>query len=78
MGQEAGIAEQDAVTINEYSKRTGLTHFLKGKLDNGSVEVLADQSSAMLSSFIQANCLIRLKEDDDQLSIGNRVKVYTI
>ncbi|MEH3115147.1 molybdopterin molybdotransferase MoeA [Pedobacter terrae] len=56
------IIEVQARLTHAYTKPLGLTHFLKGKYENGLVTPLQAQESYRLSSFAQANCLICLDE----------------
>lgn len=67
-----------ATLANEYSKRAGLTHFLKGYLEGNTVKVLSDQSSAMLSSFVEANCIIKIDQDIETIQQGSNVEVYKL
>lgn len=63
---------------NAYTKRAGLTHLLKGTLNEGGVSTLDHQSSAMLDSFTQANCIIRLNEEQEEWNTGDHVTVYLL
>lgn len=56
------VIEVQARLTHAYAKPSGLTHFLKGKYENGMVTPLHAQESYRLSSFAQANCLICLDE----------------
>lgn len=56
------VMEVQARLTHAYAKPVGLTHFLKGKYENGRVTPLHAQESYRLSSFAQANCLICLDE----------------
>lgn len=61
-------------------KSSGLTLFLKGQLNNGNneVSVLPAQSSAMLSSFVEANCLIQLKEEIENCEKNAEVDIILL
>lgn len=59
------VIEVQAKLTHSYSKAAGLTHFLKGKYENGLVTPLSAQESYRLSSFAQANCLICLDETQE-------------
>jgi molybdopterin molybdotransferase len=65
------------LTIN-YSKAKGLTHFLKGRYEDGNATPLDAQESFRLSSFAQANCLICLEEDRADFKAGDIVDVYLL
>lgn len=64
--------------LSPYEKRSGMTHFLKGYATNGTVKILKSQSSAMLSSFSQANCLIRMDSNRSIWSTNDEVDVIMI
>lgn len=63
---------------NNYIKKAGLTHFLKGHFQDGSVTVLSGQESFKLSSFAQANCLIRLEEEGTNYVANEMVEVLLL
>jgi molybdopterin molybdotransferase len=56
-----------------FRKKTGLTHFLKGKIVQGEIQVLSGQSSAMLSAFSEANCLVVAEEDREEWQAGDSI-----
>lgn len=58
-----------------FTKKPGLTHFLKGYFKNGEVQLLKGQESFNLSSFNQANCLIIMEEDKETIKKGDIVKI---
>lgn len=65
--------------LNEsYVKPLNLTCFLKGKCMNDEVQILKDQSSAMLSSFVEADCLIILPEGKNEIFENELVEVILI
>ena len=51
---------------------------MKGFCENDCVSILSAQSSAMLSSFIEANCLIYLEEGKQHWENGEEVQIYMI
>jgi molybdopterin molybdotransferase len=61
-----------------YSKKAGLTHFLKARAIAGSVSPLDAQESYRLSSFAQADVLIVLEEDRTDWKAGDLVEVHFI
>ncbi|MCR9172139.1 MAG: molybdopterin molybdotransferase MoeA [bacterium] len=63
---------------NSYTKRPGLTHYLKGRVVDGTVESLEHQSSSMLNSFALSNCLIVVPEEAEKLEPGDSVSVYIL
>ena len=72
------VFEVQAKLTHSYSKAAGLTHFLKGKYENGLVTPLSAQESYRLSSFAQANCLICLDETQEQLKKGDILTVMIL
>jgi len=61
-----------------YKKKPGLTHFLKGKVEDGKVNILESQESYLMNSFAYANCLIELEEEKEVFVAGEMVKVLMI
>lgn len=64
--------------VNGFSKKPGLTFFLKGKISSGAVTVLGDQESYKMNSFAAADCIIELQEDREQYMEGDIVSVRMI
>lgn len=69
------VIEVQAGLTRSYFKPAGLTHFLKGKYENGLVTPLSAQESYRLSSFAQANCLICLDETKEHF---NESQILTV
>ncbi|MGM9478991.1 molybdopterin molybdotransferase MoeA [Pedobacter sp. GSP4] len=69
----SSLNEVKAILTHPYTKPAGLTHFLKGKYENGQATPLSAQESYRLSSFAQANCLICLNESQEQFEKGETV-----
>ncbi|MCC6371741.1 MAG: molybdopterin molybdotransferase MoeA [Bacteroidia bacterium] len=61
-----------------YSKKAGLTHFLKGKLSGTEVLPLNGQESYLMNSFVVADCIIELEEDKSNFEKGDLVEVHLI
>lgn len=59
-----------------YVKPAGLTCFLKGRLEDDLAFPLIGQESYRLSSFAEANCLIRLEEEKTAYAAGDEVEVH--
>jgi len=72
------VTEVQATLTHAYSKPAGLTHFLKGKYENGKVSPLGAQESYRLSSFAQSNCLIYLNETQESFEKGETVTVLIL
>jgi molybdopterin molybdotransferase len=73
--KENSTREVSAQLTHAYKKAKGLTHFLKGSYREGKVTPLGAQESYRLSSFAQANCLIRLDEEKEDFKVGQTVKI---
>ncbi|MFL9484183.1 gephyrin-like molybdotransferase Glp [Chitinophagaceae bacterium LWZ2-11] len=58
------------------SKKSGLTHFLKGRYTQTSVTPLQAQESYRMSSFSMADCFICLDENCTDLQAGEIVEVH--
>jgi len=63
---------------NDYHKRSGLTHFLKGKTGETNVTILDSQESYMLNSFAVADCLVELDEEKEDFKKDDLVKICMI
>lgn len=64
--------------VNDFNKKPGLTHFLKGKTTENGVKILDSQLSYMLNSFAIADCLITLDEDKTECKKGDLVVVLML
>ncbi len=79
MGSNQKHLEKRELPLSDsYSKRAGLTHYLKGIATNNTVSTLNFQSSSMLNSFAASNCLIVVPEETEQLESGDLVSVYML
>jgi molybdopterin molybdotransferase len=78
MGSSKPARLMTALLREPFRKVEGLTQFLKGYLENGSVSILAAQESYRLRSFAEANCLVRLDEKRVQYDMGETVEVRII
>ncbi len=72
------IRKIKAPISHDYHKKAGLTHFLKGSYDGGSVTPLHAQESYRLQSFAQANCLIVVPEKDEVILAGTDMEAYLL
>lgn len=75
-GKQYSLISQIAKFKGQYKKHAGLTHFLKGIFENGTVVPLGAQESFRLSSFSIANCLILVEQDCCELAAGDSVVVH--
>jgi molybdopterin molybdotransferase len=72
------LEQREAVLRQDVQKKTGLTHFLKGRLEQGEVEALEGQDSYIMKSFAAANVLICLPAELNTLAKGSRVIVHLL
>lgn len=78
-GRKKGFLTHKKVQlITGFEKSPNLTFLLKGKVEGDHVKILPAQSSAMLSSFIEADCLVRLNENKTIWQKDEFVDVYII
>lgn len=63
---------------SNFTKKAGLTHFLKGKMNGDKVDILHAQSSAMLSSYHLTDCLLVMKEDKEEWVENEKVEVIIL
>lgn len=63
---------------NDFSKKAGLTFFLKGKINGNSVTILNGQESYKMNSFALADCLVELEEEREDFKKSEMVSVRTI
>ena len=61
--KKAFLRKGELKLSNDFQKTPNLSFFLKGYINADSVSILPAQSSAMLSSFVEADCLIFLEEN---------------
>ena len=64
--------------VQDYSKKSGLTFFVKGKTNANTVSILNDQESYKMNSFAMADCLIELDEDKEHFHKSDLVNVRMI
>lgn len=63
---------------NDFTKKSGLTYFLKGKKSESDVLSLHAQESYQMNSFAEADCIIKLDETRENYKKGETVEVYNI
>lgn len=64
--------------LNDYSKKKGLTYFMKGYINENGVEILKDQESFKLTSFSKANCIVVGPHEVEQLHVGEEVECHLL
>jgi molybdopterin molybdotransferase len=79
--QSSGLGQTDLLKervplSGGFTKKAGLTVFLKGKCADGRVHILPQQESYILRSYAQANCLIELEEDRELWEAGDEVTIH--
>jgi molybdopterin molybdotransferase len=62
----------------DFSKKPGLTCFLKGRMEGDQVVILDGQESYKLNAFVESDCLVQLEEEETQLRKGDLVRVYPL
>jgi molybdopterin molybdotransferase len=62
----------------DYKKAPDLTHFLKGYYNGETVSALHAQESYRLSSFANANCLIKIEEDITLIKENEMVEIHLL
>ena len=76
-----GKSEREFVNsnvLNEYFKKPGMTNLLKTKYDVLGATILNDQESYKLNTFVDANVLLIMGEEDSVISKGDNVKLLKI
>jgi molybdopterin molybdotransferase len=76
--QKTGIQVTHASLAASFNKASGLTHFLKGYYDGKTVTALHAQESYRLSSFANANCLIKIEEAVTVCDKGEPVEIHLL
>jgi molybdopterin molybdotransferase len=72
------LEEREVAILHDFTKKGDRAHLLKAYIKPEGVEVHTGQSSAMLSSFVEANSLIYLSEEDREIKKGDTVLVYIL
>lgn len=64
--------------LGDYAKKAGLTHYLKGYVQEGTVKILQAQESYRMHSFAVCNALIVVPEEVETLHKGDLVEVHLL
>lgn len=67
-----------AKSRSSFSWKGGRAQFLKAEFNNGEVEILEGQSSAMLSTFARANALVYISENGSSISQGDELEILCL
>lgn len=79
MGNANPTLESRKVKIShDYNKKGDRVHLLKAQVNDNEVTVHTGQSSAMLSSFVDANCLLYLGSEVSEVKSGTEVEVFML
>ena len=72
------LTKAKVILNHDHLKKGDRGHLLKAKLIDNQVQIHKGQSSAMLSSFVDANCLLHIDSTTNQIKKGSLVDVYLI
>jgi molybdopterin molybdotransferase len=61
---------------HDYTKKVGLTHFLKARLEQGFVYLCDGQESYKLNAFSEANCIAILPQEIAMVSEGTPIEIH--
>ena len=75
MGIESFTKKEFGILMNEYIKKSGLTHFVKAFVENNKVEILNNQLSYQMDAYTKANAFAILPENQEHFQIGDKVEV---
>lgn len=79
MGNANPMLQKRSVTMaHSYAKKGDRAQFLKAQIKDNKVTVHSGQSSAMLSSFVDANCLLYINNNTKEVSTGDTVEAYVL
>jgi molybdopterin molybdotransferase len=73
-----GLETRVCVIDKDHSKKGDRAHLLKAQISNGLVTIHKGQSSAMLSSYVDANCLLFLDSQANEVQQGDKVEVLML
>jgi len=62
----------------DYTKKSGLTYFIKGQVQDGLAVPLGAQESYQMNTYARAECLIELEEERTEYQAGEQVTVYML
>lgn len=72
------MQEQTMIIGTSFSKKTGLTFFLKARMEGDKVFPLEGQLSYIMQSYAMADCLIVLDEGREHYESGEQVRVHKL
>jgi molybdopterin molybdotransferase len=74
----SGLIKRKVRIAHDHVKKGNRAHLLKAQLHNNEVVVHKGQSSAMLSSFVDANCLVYISSEVTDVKSGEEVEVFML
>lgn len=77
-GNFQGCVKTELPISTDYVKKGTRTEILKALATENEVKILGQQSSAMLSSFSEANALVVIPDDVDEVSAGDFVLTFLL
>ncbi len=72
------LIKAKVILNHDHLKKGDRGHLLKAKLIDTQVQIHKGQSSAMLSSFVDANCLLHIDSSTNQIKKGSLVDIYLL
>ncbi len=72
------LPSRKAALTTQYKKKSGLAHFLKGRMNGSEVTLLSGQESYKLNSFALADCLVYIPQEIEYLPEGETVEVHLL
>jgi len=75
MGKPDVDKNLSGILINSYKKNSGLTHFVKARVEHNMVEILPNQLSYQMDAYSKANAFAVLPEDQEQFFSGEKVEL---
>ena len=79
MGYPTPFAKEMQLPVNgNYSKKSGMVHFLRAYTDLRTVTILEGQESYKLLSFCKANCIVVMDEEVVEIREGDIVRVQRV
>lgn len=73
--EEIGLQTMNLPLAHDYIKKGDRAEFLKAKLSNGRVSILGSQASSMLSAFTEANAIVYLPSEVNELKKDELVEI---
>lgn len=74
IGMEVFMKKKYGILLTEYTKKAGLTHFLKAYVEHNKVEILSNQLSYQMDAYAKANAFAVLREEQEYFQVGEKVE----